>query len=72
MEHIKLTCYPRQPHGTLKQLQEKAKLRKVIDGTNTPKMTSKSRYKYLKSSHYHGLKDLASASSVYFGLRMLQ
>ena len=53
-------------------MQEKAKLRKVVDGDNTPKITGKSRYKSLKSSHSHGLKDPTSASAVYFVLSLLQ
>ena len=54
------------------KLQEKEKLRKVIDGANAPIITGKSWYKYLKSSHYHGLKDPASESDIYFGLSLLQ
>ena len=50
----------------IKKLQEKAILRKVIDGSNAPKMTGKSRYKSHKYSHSRGLKDPASASAVYF------
>ena len=55
-----------------KKWREKAKLRKVMDGVNATKMTGKSRYKYLKSSHYHVMKDPASASTVYFGLILIQ
>ena len=54
------------------KLQEKEKLIKVIDGTNAPKMTGKSRHKSLKYSHSHGLKDPTSASAVYFGLILSQ
>ena len=56
----------------MKKLQEKAKLIKVNDGDNAPKNTVKSWYKSLKSSHYPGLKDPASASALYFGLSLLQ
>ena len=54
------------------KFQEKEKMRKVIDGANAPKMTGKSRYKYLKCSFYHGMKYPASASAVYFGISLLQ
>ena len=40
-----------------KKLQEKEKLRKAIDVANAPKITGKSRYKYLKYSRFHGLND---------------
>ena len=53
-------------------LQEKAKLIKVIDGANAPKITGKSWYKSLKYSHYPGLKDPTSESAVYFGLSLTQ
>ena len=53
-------------------MQEKEKLRKVIDGANTPKMTGKSQYKSLKSSQYRGLEDPASTSAVYFCSSLLQ
>ena len=54
------------------KLQEREKLRKVIDGANAPKMTGKSRYNYLKYSHSHGLNDSVSASAVCFGLSLIQ
>ena len=52
------------------KLQEKAKLRKVVDSSNAPKMTGNSRYKSVKSSHSCGLKYPASASAFYFDLIM--
>ena len=55
-----------------KKSQEKEKLRKIIDGANAPKMTGKSQYKSLKSSHYHGLKDPEYSSAVYFGIILIQ
>ena len=62
--------YIRMAHQ--QKLQEKAKLRKVLDGANAPNITGKSRYKSLKSSHFHGLKDPASASAFYYSLSLLQ
>ena len=53
-------------------LQENSNVRKVIYGTNSPKITGKSQYKYLKHYHYHGPKDPASASATYFGLSLIQ
>ena len=54
------------------KLQEKSKLRKVIDSVNAPKITGKSRSKSLKYSRSNGLKDPASTSAVYFVLIMIQ
>ena len=72
MKHINITCWQIQLHDTWKKLQEKEKLREFIDSANTPKMTGKSQYKSLKSSHYPGLKDPSSTSSVFFCLSLLQ
>ena len=64
--------FPKTVACYMKKIQEQEKLREVIDGDNTPKMTDKSRYKYLKYSHSRRMKDPSSESSVYFGLSLIQ
>ena len=53
------------------KLQEKEKLRNIIDGINAPKMIDKLWYKSFKSSHSHGLNHPVTARDVYLSVSML-